>query len=61
MQPEYIRYTDDVEEIDDDEQATFDKIAAAMAKGGDIVRERYGHAVRTSHARRMGCSRASCG
>ncbi len=54
MHNEYIRYSDDVEDIDPDEQETIDKIIAVMAKGGEITRERYGRAVRVSHAKAHG-------
>lgn len=47
----YVRYSDDVEDIGDDEQDTADKIVKAMSKGGDIVAEREGKALRTSHAK----------
>ena len=51
MAADYVRYGDDVETIDPDEPETFDKIIAAMRKGGQVTRERYGHSVRTSHAK----------
>lgn len=54
---DYVRYRPDVEEIDPDEGETFDKIISVMAGGGRITRERYGHAVRTSHAKAHGLLR----
>lgn len=50
----YVRYADDLETIDADEQETFDKIIEVMAGGGRITRERYGRSVRTSHAKAHG-------
>lgn len=50
----YLRYSDDVEAIAPDEGETFDRIVAVMGKGGRITRERYGRAVRTSHAKAHG-------
>jgi hypothetical protein len=51
---DYLRYSDDVETVDPDEEKTFERIIAVMGKGGRITRERYGHAVRTSHAKAHG-------
>jgi hypothetical protein len=50
----FVCYSDDVEVIGPDEEETFDAIIRVMAKGGQITRERYGHAVRTSHAKAHG-------
>ncbi len=50
----YIRYRDDVEEFDPDESETFHRIIDVMAKGGRATHERYGRAVRTSHAKAHG-------
>jgi hypothetical protein len=50
----HLRYSDDVEEIGPDEDKTVDRIIAVMGEGGRITRERYGHAVRTSHAKAHG-------
>lgn len=54
MSPAYLRYSDAVETIDPDEAKTFERIVAVMGKGGDITRERYGYAVRVSHAKAYG-------
>ncbi len=54
MQRNYVRYSDDVEVIEPDEEKTFDKIIEVMAKGSDVTRERYGRSVRTSHAKAHG-------
>ncbi|MBA3324126.1 MAG: hypothetical protein H0T41_02205, partial [Rhodobacteraceae bacterium] len=50
----FVKYSDDLETIDPDERETFDTIVAVMEKGGAITRERYGRAVRTSHAKAQG-------
>lgn len=50
----FLRYTPDVETIEPDEEAVFDRIIAVMRQGGALTRERYGHAVRTSHAKAYG-------
>ena len=50
----YLRYRDDVEIVAPDEDKTFDRIIAVMREGGRITRERYGQAVRTSHAKAHG-------
>ncbi len=49
-----VRYSDSIETIGENEDETFDKIIAAMAKGGKVTRERYGRSVRTSHAKGHG-------
>lgn len=50
----YLRYDESVETIGPDEEATFDRIIQVMDLGGRITRDRYGHAVRTSHAKAHG-------
>ncbi|MXQ14809.1 catalase family protein [Microvirga makkahensis] len=52
--PSFVRYSDDVEVIEPDEQETFDRVIEAMASGGRTTRERYGRSVRTSHAKAHG-------
>jgi hypothetical protein len=52
--PSLVSYRDDVEEVEPDEQETFDRIIETMAGGGRITRERYGRSVRTSHAKAHG-------
>jgi hypothetical protein len=52
--PSFVRYSDDVEVIEPDEQETVDKIIEVMASGGRTTRERYGRSVRTSHAKPHG-------
>src|SRR3712207_8634709 len=59
MKPRYVRYSPDVETIEPDEEAVFDRIIAVMRKGGQITRERYGQAVRTSHAKAHGLVQGS--
>src|SRR3954447_2144511 len=49
-----VRYSDDVETVDPDEQETFEKIITVMRQAGQVTRQRYGHAVRTSHAKAHG-------
>jgi hypothetical protein len=50
----YVRYAADVETIADDEADIADKIVKVMSKGSDIVREREGRALRSSHAKAHG-------
>jgi len=52
--PSLVRYRDDVEEVEPDEQETCDRIIDAMVGGGRITRERYGRSVRTSRAKAHG-------
>ncbi len=50
----FARYSDSVERIEPGEEAIFDGIIQAMRAGGLITQKRYGHAVRTSHAKAHG-------
>jgi len=50
----YVRYTPDVETIEDDEQETFQGIIDAMSKESKTTEARYGRAIRTSHAKSHG-------
>ncbi|MDB5592082.1 catalase family protein [Enterovirga sp.] len=50
----YVRFSDSVETVEPGEEETFRKIIDVMAKGGRMARERYGHSVRTSHAKAHG-------
>ena len=52
--PNYLRYRDDIETIEPDEQETFSKIVQVMTEGQNITREKYGKAVRISHAKAHG-------
>lgn len=52
--PNYLLYRDDIETIDPDEKATRDKIIQVMTEGQNITREKYGKAVRISHAKAHG-------
>lgn len=54
MAGNYVRYSDDVEVIEPGEEQTFDKIIEVMARGREVTRQRYGRAVRTSHAKGHG-------
>lgn len=53
----YVRYTPDVETIEDDEQETIDKIIEAMTGSGRQTKEKYGKFVRPSHAKAYGLLR----
>ena len=50
----YVLYRDDVETIAPDEQETRAKIIEVMTTGQNITREKYGKAVRISHAKAHG-------
>ncbi len=50
----YTRYTDTLETIEPDEQETHAKIIEVMTTGQNITREKYGKAVRISHAKAHG-------
>ncbi|ABY31474.1 catalase family protein [Methylorubrum extorquens] len=49
-----IRYHDAIETLSPDENETIDRIIAAMTHESEITAERYGHAVRASHAKISG-------
>lgn len=53
----YVRYHDDVEMREDDEDSTIDGIIEAMRGESRITEERYGKAVRTSHAKSHGLAK----
>ena len=53
----YLLYTDAVEEPDDDEAETIAGIIEAMSGASEKMEKRYGHAVRTSHAKAHGIAR----
>ena len=50
----YIRYSDDLEQPEPDEQETIGKIIDSMTHESEITADRYGHAVRASHAKSTG-------
>ena len=52
--PDYTLYHPDVETIEPDEQETHNKIIQVMTEGQNITREKYGKAVRISHAKAHG-------
>ena len=52
--PNYVLYRDDVETIEPSEQETNAKIIQVMTDGQNITREKYGKAVRISHAKAHG-------
>ncbi len=56
-QRSYVRYRDDVEEIEPGEEKVFEKLISAMAKGGVLTSKKYGHAIRTSHSKAHGLLR----
>ena len=49
--PTYVPYRDDVETIAPDEAETHGKIIEVMTYGQNVTREKYGKAVRISHAK----------
>ncbi len=57
--PNYVLYRDDIETIDPDEQETRAKIIQVMTDGQNITREKYGKAVRISHAKAHGVLRGT--
>jgi len=52
--PDYLRYRDDLETIDSDEQETQNKIIEVMMTGMHKVRENMERSVRISHAKAFG-------
>ncbi len=56
---DYVRYSDDVETIEPEEQETFQKIIDAMGRGGEKVRAQRGFSPRTSHAKAHGLLKGS--
>lgn len=50
----YVRYSPEIEVIEEDEQETIRKIIDAMANGGRVTQEKHGRYVRTSHAKPYG-------
>ncbi len=52
--PNYLLYREDIETIEPDEAETHSKIIDVMTKGQNITREKYGKAVRISHAKAHG-------
>ena len=51
----YLRYSDDIEQIEADEQATIDGIIRGMTQQSETVEQREQHAVRASHAKSSAC------
>lgn len=58
MHSNYVPYSDSVEQIQPNEQETFDEIARLMADIGKKVGERQRHMVRTVHAKSHGLLKA---
>ena len=50
----YVPYSPGVEQIEDGEQKIIDEIIETMSKESQTTEERYGQAVRTSHAKSIG-------
>jgi len=51
----YLRYRDDIETPEPDEQQSIDGIIQGMTQESQTVEERDGHAVRASHAKSTAC------
>lgn len=51
----YLRYSDDIETIQPDEQKSIDGIIQGMSQQTETVEKREGHAVRASHAKSSAC------
>lgn len=51
----YLRYRDDIETPEPDEQASIDGIIQGMTEESETVEKRDGHAVRASHAKSTAC------
>ena len=51
----YLRYAPEIEQWEDDEQATIDGIITGMTQQSEVVEKREHHAVRASHAKSSGC------
>ncbi len=52
--PSPVRYSDSIEQSRPDEAEVIERIIAAMTRESGITAERYGHAVRASHAKSHG-------
>ncbi len=51
----YLRYSDDIETREPDEQESIDGIIKGMTQESQTVEKRDGHAVRASHAKSTAC------
>ncbi len=51
----YLRYRDDIETPEPDEQQSIDGIIQGMTQESQTVEKRDGHAVRASHAKSTAC------
>ena len=54
LEPHYIAYAEDVEQVESDERETIDKIVDLMTREEGITREKYDRSVRVSHAKAYG-------
>ncbi len=50
----YLRYSDDVEQLQPDESATIDKVVASMARVNQAEFDKHRHATRDAHAKSHG-------
>lgn len=51
---DYVRYTDDIEQLEDGEAETIQKIVEVMTRTDHVTHEKYGHSVRVSHGKAHG-------
>jgi len=51
----YLRYRDDIETPEENEQESIDGIIKGMTQESEVVEKRQGHAVRASHAKSTAC------
>ena len=56
--PEYVRYSDALEQPKADEEKTFDELAGVMGQISAVMFDRYRHATRSVHAKSHGLLRA---
>ncbi len=52
----YLHYSPDIEQPDEDEQATIDGIIQGMTQQSETVEKREHHAVRASHTKSTACA-----
>lgn len=53
----YVRYHDEIETVEPDEQDLIDRIISVFRRGNDLVRQNYGRSVRGTHAKAHGLLR----
>ena len=59
--PSPVRYSDSIEQPRPDEAEVIGRIIGAMTRESGITAERYGHAVRASHAKSHGLLKGELG